>query len=72
MNHFVELVAPFLLLIPHRKTRIAGGLIQILFQMVLISSGNLRYVVALFHLVSNTRLLTISMTISSIESVRIL
>ena len=50
MNHFVELIAPFFLLMPHRETRIAGGLIQISFQVVLISSGNLRYAVALFHL----------------------
>lgn len=45
-NHFVELVAPWLLILPglSRKWRIAGGIIQVLFQMALISSGNLRYV----------------------------
>jgi hypothetical protein len=45
-NHFVELVAPFLLIIPGLPPnwRRAGGLIQIVFQMVLILSGNLRYV----------------------------
>jgi len=41
-NHFVELVSPFLLLIPWRSATVAGGLIQIMFQMILISSGNLR------------------------------
>ncbi|KAL9179644.1 hypothetical protein ACHAXT_008934 [Thalassiosira profunda] len=42
-NHFVELVAPFLLLIPNRNCRLAGGLIQISFQLILISSGNLSF-----------------------------
>lgn len=42
-NHFVELMAPFMLLMPFREWRVAGGLIQITFQLVLIFSGNLRY-----------------------------
>eukprot|EP00585_Thalassiosira_rotula_P004627 CAMPEP_0196135298 /NCGR_PEP_ID=MMETSP0910-20130528/3988_1 /TAXON_ID=49265 /ORGANISM="Thalassiosira rotula, Strain GSO102" /LENGTH=694 /DNA_ID=CAMNT_0041395419 /DNA_START=322 /DNA_END=2406 /DNA_ORIENTATION=+ len=42
-NHFVELVAPFLLLMPFRSLRLAGGLIQIMFQFILISSGNLSF-----------------------------
>ncbi|KAL7550612.1 hypothetical protein ACHAWF_013840 [Thalassiosira exigua] len=42
-NHFVELVAPFLLLAPFRSWRLAGGLIQIVFQFILISSGNLSF-----------------------------
>ncbi len=44
MNHFVELVAPWLLILPGigRKWRITGGLIQLVFQAVLITSGNLR------------------------------
>jgi len=42
-NHFVELVAPFLLLMPFQNLRIAGGLIQIMFQTILISSGNLSF-----------------------------
>ncbi|XP_074641578.1 lipase maturation factor 1-like [Tubulanus polymorphus] len=42
-NHFVELIAPFLLLIPIRPLMITGGLIQILFQAVLIISGNLSF-----------------------------
>ena len=44
-NHFVELVAPWLLIIPGlpRQWRIAGGLIQLVFQNVLISSGNLSF-----------------------------
>ena len=41
-NHFVELVAPFLLLLQFRSMRLAGGVIQIMFQLILISSGNLR------------------------------
>ena len=45
MNHFVELVSPWLLILPlGRDLRIAGGAIQLLFQSVLITSGNLRYV----------------------------
>jgi hypothetical protein len=44
-NHFVELIAPWLLILPlGRNLRIAGGAIQIIFQCVLITSGNLRYV----------------------------
>jgi len=44
-NHFVELVAPWLIIIPGlpRAWRIGGGLIQIVFQGVLISSGNLSF-----------------------------
>ncbi len=42
-NHFVELVAPFLLLMPYRNLRRCGGVIQIMFQMILISSGNLSF-----------------------------
>ena len=41
-NHAVELAFPFLLLLPFRRLRLVGGLIQIAFQLVLISSGNLR------------------------------
>lgn len=46
MNHFVELIAPCLLILPglHRSWRIMGGVIQLVFQIILISSGNLRYV----------------------------
>lgn len=43
INHFVELVAPFLLLLPFRRWRITGGLIQIIFQLTLITSGNLSF-----------------------------
>ena len=44
-NHFIELVAPILLLLPDRfrKLRIIGGIIQIVFQLVLIISGNLSF-----------------------------
>ena len=44
-NHFVELVAPWLLILPgiSREWRIAGGLIQLVFQSVLITSGNLSF-----------------------------
>ncbi len=49
-NHFIELVAPWILIMPFlgRKWTIAGGFIQILFQFILIASGNLRYVLSLF------------------------
>ena len=33
-NHFVELVAPFLLVIPWRPMRLVGGVIQVLFQVI--------------------------------------
>ena len=42
VNHFVELIAPFLIFLP-RRCRIIGGFIQVLFQMVLIISGNLSF-----------------------------
>lgn len=44
-NHFVELIAPWLLIMPFlgRKLRIAGGIIQIIFQFILILSGNLSF-----------------------------
>lgn len=43
-NHFVELIAPLLLILPvGRRLRIAGGMIQLLFQSVLITSGNLSF-----------------------------
>mmetsp|Transcript_12637 Transcript_12637/g.18907 ORF Transcript_12637/g.18907 Transcript_12637/m.18907 type:complete len:710 (-) Transcript_12637:1276-3405(-) len=42
-NHFVELVAPFLLLLPFRKLRLSGAIIQIMFQLTLITSGNLSF-----------------------------
>lgn len=43
-NHFVEVVAPWLLILPGlpRSWRRTGGMIQLVFQSVLISSGNLR------------------------------
>lgn len=43
VNHFVEVVAPFLLLIPEKTARRTGGLIQIGFQTLLILSGNLSF-----------------------------
>jgi len=42
-NHVVELVAPFLLLLPFRRWRITGACMQIAFQFVLIFSGNLSF-----------------------------
>ena len=42
-NHFVELLCPFLLLAPICSWRRLGALIQIVFQAVLISSGNLSF-----------------------------
>ena len=41
VNHFIELVAPFLCLIPIRLIRHIGGTFQIFFQILLIISGNL-------------------------------
>ncbi|CAI8055772.1 Lipase maturation factor 1 [Geodia barretti] len=41
-NHAVELVAPFLLVLP-RPIRTFGGIVQVLFQVVLIVSGNLSF-----------------------------
>jgi len=45
MNHFVELVAPWLLILPGLGVgwRRAGGLIQVAFQGILILSGNLSF-----------------------------
>jgi len=46
-NHFVEVVAPILLLLPAtpltRNWLLAGGMIQLVFQAILISSGNLSF-----------------------------
>ena len=42
VNHFVELAAPFLLLMS-RTPRVIGGAIQIGFQAVIIASGNLSF-----------------------------
>ena len=42
VNHVVELLLPWLLLFP-RKARIIGGVCQIAFQVVLITSGNLSF-----------------------------
>jgi hypothetical protein len=41
-NHVVELAAPFLIFLP-RPFRMVGGAIQILFQVILIVSGNLSF-----------------------------
>lgn len=43
MNHFIELVAPFLICIPFRTARLVGGFIQVKFQIILICSGNLSF-----------------------------
>ena len=43
-NHFVELIAPLLLILPvGRRLRITGGMIQLIFQSALITSGNLSF-----------------------------
>lgn len=42
-NHFIELVAPIFLLTPWRNLRLIGGLLQVIFQTVLIISGNLSF-----------------------------
>jgi len=41
VNHFIELIAPFLCFGPWRSIRHIGGTLQILFQILLIISGNL-------------------------------
>ena len=41
-NHVIELVFPLLTLIPHRVAGMVNGVWQIIFQIVLISTGNLR------------------------------
>ena len=43
MNHFVELIAPWLLLLPFPSYLRVGGIIQLIFQIVLISAGNLSF-----------------------------
>ncbi|KAG7337892.1 lipase maturation factor [Nitzschia inconspicua] len=43
VNHFVELIAPLLLLLPSISARRWGGIIQIAFQAVLVTSGNLSF-----------------------------
>ncbi|CAB9523437.1 Lipase maturation factor 1 [Seminavis robusta] len=45
INHFVEVVAPWFLILPFVPCQIrrAAGLIQIIFQLVLISTGNLSF-----------------------------
>lgn len=45
INHFVELVAPWLLVVPGLPVplRRAGGIIQLIFQSVLVTSGNLSF-----------------------------
>lgn len=45
INHFVELIAPWLLIIPGLPVplRRAGGMIQLMFQSILIASGNLSF-----------------------------
>uniref|UniRef100_A0A0G4HCZ6 Lipase maturation factor n=1 Tax=Chromera velia CCMP2878 TaxID=1169474 RepID=A0A0G4HCZ6_9ALVE len=42
-NHIVEILLPALLLIPLRQCRLLGGCVQMGFQLVLISSGNLSF-----------------------------
>ena len=42
-NHFIELVAPWLMLVPLRCCRLFAGFVQIFFQVVLITSGNLSF-----------------------------
>lgn len=41
-NHFVELLSPFMLLMS-RRWRVAGGCVQIAFQLIIIASGNLSF-----------------------------
>lgn len=43
VNHAVELVLPWLLLVPWRPLRLTGAVVQILFQAVIILSGNFAF-----------------------------
>uniref|UniRef100_A0A6A7G303 Lipase maturation factor n=1 Tax=Hirondellea gigas TaxID=1518452 RepID=A0A6A7G303_9CRUS len=43
VNHFLELIVPSFLLIPYRPMRLTAGIMQILFQIILIVSGNLSF-----------------------------
>jgi lipase maturation factor 1 len=43
INHFVELIAPVLLIAPVTTARRWGGIIQIAFQTLLVTSGNLSF-----------------------------
>ncbi len=47
VNHFVELVAPIMVIIPIRSFRIMGGLIQIIFQVKKINIKNIKYLVSI-------------------------
>ena len=42
-NHLAELGAPFLAVWPHRRVRVAGGLIIVLFQVSIMLGGNLSF-----------------------------
>ncbi len=42
-NHVVELVAPFLTLLPFRWAAMTNGALQLIFQAVLIATGNLSF-----------------------------
>ena len=42
-NHFLELVAPLFMIVPVRSCRIFAGIVQIIFQVILIISGNLSF-----------------------------
>jgi hypothetical protein len=43
VNHFIELVAPCFILFPLRRVCLIGGILQIVFQVLLIISGNLSF-----------------------------
>ncbi|KAI3389217.1 hypothetical protein SNEBB_002287 [Seison nebaliae] len=43
VNHIVELPLPIMVMIPYRPVRLAGGIIQIFFQFIIIISGNLSF-----------------------------
>ena len=42
-NHFVELIAPWFILLPYRRCRLFAAFVQIAFQAILIISGNLSF-----------------------------
>lgn len=43
VNHVIELAAPWLLLVPYRPAQMTGAVLQVLFQITIIVSGNLAF-----------------------------
>ncbi len=43
VNHFIELIAPLFVILPNRMFRNLGGILQIIFQIAIIISGNFSF-----------------------------